>query len=163
MVISWFSAGVSSALCTKLMIHEIDKIIYIHINDQQPDTLRFVKDCEDWFGKKIDIVQSIYKDVNTVILEKGYINYGGRGAVCSRFLKRQVRLDYEKDKKDLTYVWGIDAREEKRQYGIVDAMPNQKHIFPLIDQGITKNKAHQMLRTKIKRPQMYDLGYSNNN
>ncbi len=46
-MMSWFSAGVSSAAATKLMIKDIDHIIYIHIEDQHRDTLRFVKDCED--------------------------------------------------------------------------------------------------------------------
>ena len=43
--VSWFSAGVSSAVATKLAIDDIDQIIYTHIDDQHPDTMRFVKDC----------------------------------------------------------------------------------------------------------------------
>jgi hypothetical protein len=38
--VSWFSAGVSSAVATKLEIESIDRIIYTHIHDQHPDTLR---------------------------------------------------------------------------------------------------------------------------
>lgn len=52
--ISWFSAGVSSAVATKLAINQIDKIIYTHIDDQHPDSLRFIEECEQWFGKKIE-------------------------------------------------------------------------------------------------------------
>ena len=57
MLVSWFSAGVSSAVATWFAIKEIDKIIYQHIDDQHSDTLRFVKDCESWFGKPIEILQ----------------------------------------------------------------------------------------------------------
>ena len=32
--VSWFSAGVSSAVATKLIIDEVDRIIYTHIDDQ---------------------------------------------------------------------------------------------------------------------------------
>ncbi len=49
--VSWFSAGVSSAVATRLAIDEIDEVFYIHIDDQHPDTLRFVRECEAWFGK----------------------------------------------------------------------------------------------------------------
>ncbi len=44
--VSWFSAGVSSAVATKLAIDEIDEIIYIHIEDHHPDNMRFIGDCE---------------------------------------------------------------------------------------------------------------------
>jgi hypothetical protein len=54
--VAWFSAGVSSAVATKLMIDEIDQILYTHIDDQHPDTLRFVRDCESWFGKPVEIL-----------------------------------------------------------------------------------------------------------
>ena len=63
MKISWFSAGVSSAVATKFS--NPDLIIYIHIDDQHPDTLRFVKDCEKWFEKESLILQSDYKSVDT--------------------------------------------------------------------------------------------------
>ena len=61
LTVSWFSAGVSSAVATKLEIDRIDRIIYTHIDDQHPDTMRFVKDCEQWFGKEVEILQSIIK------------------------------------------------------------------------------------------------------
>ncbi len=34
--VSWFSAGVSSAIATWLELPRIDRIIGIHINDHQP-------------------------------------------------------------------------------------------------------------------------------
>jgi hypothetical protein len=43
-------------------------------------------------------------------------------------------------------------------------MPGQEHLFPLVDQKISKSEAHQILTASgIKRPVMYDLGYHNNN
>ena len=45
--VSWFSAGVSSAVATKLAIDEIDEIIYNHIDDHHPDNMRFIEDCEE--------------------------------------------------------------------------------------------------------------------
>ena len=51
--VSYFSAGVSSAVATKMLINEIDRIMYTHIDDHHPDTMRFLHDCENWFHKKL--------------------------------------------------------------------------------------------------------------
>jgi hypothetical protein len=163
MIVSWFSAGVSSAVATKLLIEKIDCIFYIHINDHHPDTLRFVKECEGWFGKSIGIMQSRYKTVNDALKAASYVN-GPGGAPCTNFLKRRVRKEWEKGKNDLTYVWGMDIQEKERAYRLYDAMPKIGHLFPLIDKNISKKEAHEILKASgIKRPEMYNLGYNNNN
>ena len=165
--ISWFSAGVSSAVATKLIIEQIDQIIYTHIEDQHPDTKRFIEDCEAWFGKSVEITQSLYKTVNNALLGaggNGYVN-GRYGAPCTRLLKRRVRKEWELDQNcKLRYVWGMDKNEAHRVDRLKAAMPEQEHVFPLIEQGISKEEAHKILRASgIKRPAMYDLGYQNNN
>lgn len=170
MVVSWFSAGVSSAVATKIMINEggVDRIIYTHIDDQHPDTMRFVKDCEQWFGQEVEVLQSEKRTVETAILQaggRGYIN-GVAGAPCTRYLKRRVRKEWELSMPGvaLTYVWGMDCTESARCDRLREAMPDQRHIFPLVDKSISKEHAHQILAASgIKRPAMYDLGYSNNN
>lgn len=165
-VVAWFSAGVSSAVAVKLAINKIDQIIYTHIKDQHNDTMRFIKDCEAWFGKPIDIIKSTYENVEDACKAMSFIN-SPKGAACTRVLKKRVRQEWE-SKNDFfcwfTYVWGLDTLEIKRRDNILDSMPNQKHIFPLIEHDITKEKAHQILNASgIKRPAMYDLGYHNNN
>ena len=163
MVVSWFSAGVSSAVATKLMIKEIDKIIYTHIDDQHPDTMRFVKDCEKWFGKEIEILQSHYKTVDNAMRAACYVN-GVHGAPCTRLLKRRVRQEWEMDKSDLSYIWGFDCNEKERSLRIKETMPQQTHTFPLIARGMSKDDAHRILSASgIKRPAMYEMGYHNNN
>lgn len=166
--ISWFSAGGSSAVATKLEIDNIDRIIYTHIEDQHEDTLRFVRECEEWFGKPVEIMQSKYKTVASACLGaggKGYIN-GPTGAACSMRLKRDLRLEFEKkhSKEPLSYVWGIDYSESGRCLGLEEQMPTREHIFPLVNRKMDKNTVHQILTASgIKRPTMYDLGYLNNN
>ncbi len=174
MTVSWFSAGVSSAVATKLAIDCIDRIIYTHIEDQHPDTLRFVKDCEAWFGKPVTILQSPYKNVENVVRAMQYVN-GIRGAQCTNILKRRVRKEWEIENtwfQNFDYVWGMDAEETKprppknisRVDALIKAMPESKHIFPLVDHKLSKQDAHAILkRAGIKRPAMYDLGYHNNN
>jgi hypothetical protein len=163
MVVSWFSAGVSSAVATKLMINDIDKIIYTHIDDQHHDTMRFVNDCEKWFGKEIEILQSPYRTVENAMRAACYVN-GVHGAPCTRLLKRRVRQEWESDKTELAYVWGFDSSEGERCYRIRESMPNQTHIFPLINKNISKEEAHRILSASgIARPKMYEMGYHNNN
>lgn len=161
--VSFFSAGVSSAVATKMAIDQIDRIIYTHINDQHPDTLRFVRDCEEWFGKPVEVIQSQkYKSVEDAC--RTFIN-GAHGAACTTALKRQVRIEWEKHQTGpLRYVWGIDKKESHRSLGLERAMPMVEHLFPLIAAGMSKTDAHKVLTASgIKRPLMYDLGYHNNN
>jgi len=170
MKIAWFSTGASSAVAVQLASDSIDEIIYTHIEDQHPDTLRFLADCEQWFGKPITVLQSPYATVEAACLSgggRGYIN-GPQGARCTRILKRRVRKQWElaRDYRGLQYtcVWGMDLKETHRAERIRASMPDQIHEFPLIDNKITKEEAHKILAANgIKRPVMYDLGYHNNN
>lgn len=166
-IVSWFSAGVSSALATYYSIKNYQdvEIIYIDIDDQHTDSLRFVKDCETWFNKKIKILRSSYRSVDNACRCFGFIN-GVGGARCTLTLKKRVRKDWEKENKPTHYVWGFDCskREKERSHRVIESMPEYQHIFPLIENDKTKEDAHGILKHYgIKRPIMYDLGYPNNN
>lgn len=160
MKVSWFSAGVSSAVATKLS--NPDVIIYSHIDDQHPDTMRFLRDCEEWFGKKILITQSPYKTVETACRQAACITMR-HFAPCTKFLKIRERKLWEAANPGRhTYVWGFDKKERSRMQDRVDSMPDYDHEFPL--KNLTKQDCHAILkRAGIARPQMYDLGFPNNN
>ena len=166
--VSWFSAGVSSAVATKLLINEIDHILYQHIDDQEADTLRFVADCEKWFGKKIAIQQSPVKCVEAVCRSVGFVS-SPSGAPCTGILKKSLRHAWEAEHtffNRFRYIWGLDAtpRERLRAEHIKKNMIEAEHVFPLIDAGLTKPEIHGILhKAGIRRPRMYDLGYQNNN
>jgi hypothetical protein len=166
LTVSYFSAGVSSAVATKLAIDQIDRIIYTHIDNQHPDTMRFVKDCEAWFEKPVEIVQSQYfKTIEDVFRAAGCFKFKGIYARCTDKLKRDVRkrIEYEID-SEITAIWGLDIEETERAERIRHSMPKHGHCFPLIDRNISKEHAHEILAASgIKRPAMYDLGYHNNN
>lgn len=165
MKVCWISAGVSSFIAGYVIKDTVDEFIYTHIDNQHPDSLRFIKDCEKVLGKKITILQSNYKSVDNVIKTFGFIN-GPYGAKCTEILKKRVRKEWEYGKKDLTYVWGFDCskRERARAERTLQSMPEFKHEFPLIERNLTKEDCHGLLKQLgIKRPKMYDLGYRNNN
>lgn len=144
---------------------DIDKIIYTHVEDQHPDSLRFLHDCEVLLERKIETIQSDkYKDVNDVIEKTKYVN-GAYGASCTKWLKKQVRKDWEKENTDHhVYVWGYDVNEKHRAEEITVALADYDHEFPLIEHGLTKAECHGIAeKLGLKRPVMYDLGYPNNN
>lgn len=162
--VCWLSAGVSSFVAGYLA-KDVDEYIYIDIENQHPDTMRFIKDCEKVLGKEIQVLRSPYRNIQTVIKQFGYIN-GPYGAKCTQVLKKRVRKEWEDAHKDfeITYVWGFDLDEKHRAERLNESMPEFNHEYPLIDRNLTKQDAHAILdRMGIKRPVMYDLGYSNNN
>ena len=116
-------------------------------------------------GKQVEIVKSNYKNIQNVIRQFHYIN-GTHGAKCTQVLKQRVRKEWESAHKeyDITYVWGMDLDEKNRAERIIESMPEFSHEFPLIDRRLKKQDAHAILnKLGIRRPVMYDLGYSNNN
>ena len=164
--VCWISAGVSSFIAGYLVRDTVDKFIYIDIADQHPDSLRFIVDCEKALGKKIEPLQSKqYKSVGDVCRAFRFVN-SAHGAKCTEVLKKRVRKEWEYEHRDydITYVWGMDLNEKDRAERLIDTMPDFHHEFPLIDKGLTKQDAHGICASiGVKRPAMYDLGYSNNN
>lgn len=168
MNVCWFSGGVSSAIATKTALenYHVDNIIYIDIADQHEDTLRFVHDCEEWFGHGVDIIRSKrFSCVDDVITKTRYIN-GVGGAPCTLNLKKRVRQEWETAhfSEPLTYFWGYDSDETRRADRLKNTLIEFDHRFPLIEKGLTKKSCHAILEFNgIRRPKMYDLGYPNNN
>lgn len=60
--ILWFSCGITSAVACKIALEEYGKgnchIAYIKINSAHSDNDRFIKECEEWYGKPIRTWQS---------------------------------------------------------------------------------------------------------
>ena len=161
--VGWFSAGCSSLVACKLA--DPDEVIYIHVTDQHPDTIRFLMDARAVLGPVTVLQSSEFAGVDDV-LSYGYIN-GPGGAACSLRLKKWVREQWERkhfDDGPFEYVWGFDVTERDRAERLRETMVEAEHLFPLIDAGLTKEDCHQMCSDMgIKRPAMYELGYPNNN
>lgn len=164
MKVCWFSTGISSFVACYLA-QDVDEIIYTHVANQHPDSLRFLHDCEELLGRKITILQSdVYKDVDDVIEKTRCIKFPHH-TPCTKALKRDVRKKWEEEHPDHhIYVWGFDRNEIRRAERIQEAMSDYEHEFPLIEHNMTKEDAHGFAnRLGLKRPVMYDMGYSNNN
>lgn len=163
--VCWISAGVSSFIAGYLQRESIDKYIYIDIQDQHQDSIRFIRDCEKALDKEVEIIRSEYGCVENVVRAMGYLN-SPYGAPCTNVLKKRVRKRWEYEHRDyeITYVWGMDCTEKHRAERLQETMFEFKHEFPLIEKNLTKQDCHAMLaQLGIKRPAMYDMGYNNNN
>lgn len=170
MIISWWSAGVTSAVATKLAIEVYGKEkvfpVYFHIDTAHIDNQRFKEDCEKWYDKEIEVVTSDkYNDQFDVILKDKYIN-GPSGARCTLVLKKKLRQQIEKERQYDGQVFGFEysKKEINRAIRFKEQYPIAKPIFPLIEKKVTKpNALHFLQDAGIKIPKMYELGYSNNN
>ena len=165
MKVAWFSAGVSSFVASYLA--KPDRILYIDVANQHPDSFRFLADCQRHLDVPIEVLRDLKwgGSVDNVIRDERYIN-GPGGAPCTKLLKKRVRQEWERDNltPDTVYIFGYDVDEKARAERLVDNLAEAECEFPLIEQGITKKEAHGICeRLGIKRPAMYDLGYPNNN
>ena len=162
--VSWFSCGAASAVATKLALSEGNPITiaYCHIDEEHPDNARFLKNCEEWFGQKIVILQNdFYEGSIYRVFEKNYMRTPA-GSPCTRALKKQVRQKFE----NLTdrQVFGYTVEEQSRVDRFIDANA-QVDVWPiLIERGLTKEDCLGILANAgIEIPTMYKLGYRNNN
>ena len=166
-IVCWFSCGAASAVATKLAIAEnagkLPVIVaYTEVVEEHSDNKRFLADCEKWFGQKIVILgndyyqRSIYETFKTSAM-----NIRG-AAPCTRVLKKQVRERFEQvgDRQ----VFGYTAEEQQRYDRFIDANNDVDIWVPLIERGLGKEDCLAMLRNaNIELPEMYKLGYHNNN
>lgn len=170
-IVCWFSCGAASAVATKLAIEENSKsespkelvVASIYLANEHPDSERFKDECANWFGVPIiDLWSEKYNaDVDTVIKKTRYMS-GVRGARCTKELKKQVRLDWQKH--DDIHVFGMTSEEESRIDSLIDSEPELELWAPLIDKGYTKPDCFKVLNDAgIELPEMYKLGYHNNN
>jgi hypothetical protein len=84
------------------------------------------------------------------------------GARCTTELKKNVRKSYQKD-GDI-HIFGLTADEEERIDRFEDENPNIAMEWILQDAGITKSDCYRIIQQAgIELPEMYKLGYNNNN
>lgn len=170
MIISWWSAGVTSAVATKLAIQEFGKSevkpIYFQIDSAHTDNKRFIEQCQDWYDCEIEIWRSEkYLDQFDVIKKTKYVN-GPAGARCTLELKKKVRQKVEKELEYRGQVFGFEysKKEINRAIRFKEQYPDARPFFPLIEKKMTKPEClHFLDKAKIEVPAMYKLGYKNNN
>lgn len=164
--LSWFSCGAASAYAAKLAIDKYGddcEVLYCDtLKYEHPDNLRFLRDCERWFGRKIKILKSNrYEDIYDVFEKTGRL-VGPGGARCTTELKKNVRRRYEVPED--RHIFGFTVEEKERINRFHRENPELDAEFILFDNGITKRDCLLALKNAhIEIPMMYKLGYKNNN
>lgn len=167
-IIAWWSGGIASAVTCRLCIDEYGlknvRVVFIDTKNEHEDTYRFLEDCEKWYGCKIEtLTHPDYTDIREVWRKYKSLNVA-TGAICSTILKRRVREMWEKVNDYESQAFGFDTGELNRAKGMALNYPDINPIFPLIEKKISKQKATQIiLDAGIIIPEMYILGFSNNN
>lgn len=167
-IIGWWSGGVTSAVACKIAVDLYGvknmRIIFIDTMNEDDDTYRFMNDCSDWYGIKIETIKSEkHNSVQDVWRRYKALN-NAKGAVCSSEMKRLVRETWEKKNEWKNQIFGFELDEYKRAKSMVLNHPQTKPLFPLMMYGMTKKNCIEMVQdAEIEIPKMYKLGFLNNN
>ena len=162
--ICWFSCGAASAVATKLTIESSEnvEIYYTNTGSEHEDNERFLKECEEWFGQKINVLKSkVFNDIWEVFEKKRFLS-SSYGAPCTGAMKKEPANGIWKvgDRE----IFGYTADERHRLERFRRDNPERDIVCPLIDKNLDKADCLGMLdRVGIELPTMYKLGFRNNN
>jgi hypothetical protein len=166
-IICWFSCGIASAIATKMILDENheDKevlIVYTDTGAEHEDNKRFLRECEQWYKKKITTLKSDKYDDIWEVFEKTKFLVSAFGARCTMEMKKAVRTKFQRE--DDIHIFGFDSTEEHRFTRMGKESPELLMRAPLIEKHISKTQCFEIFNyTGIKRPVMYRLGFNNNN
>lgn len=171
-IICWWSGGVTSAVACKIAIDlyrpENCRVIMQDTGNEHEDTYRFRTDCEKWYKRRIEVISAIGNKYDSIeqLWEKHLSLNVATGAVCSYMLKRVVREEWQKNNEYSHQVFGFEfeTKEFKRAMAMSLNHAKAKPIFPLLMMGLTKQDCIKIIKDAgIEIPEMYRLGFTNNN
>lgn len=169
--LGWFSCGTTSAVACKIAIDTYGKdnvdLWYIETGASHSDNDRFIRDCENWYRKKINIARNPKFNCPLDVAKKELFNTP-YGSPCTKYLKKEVRQKqimpiYEG--QEVYHILGFEYTTHEVNRALRwKEQQTRNCVFPLIDKHLNKRKCLLMLKTAgIEVPAMYKLGYHNNN
>lgn len=167
-VVAWWSGGIASAYACylALQIYKNVVIVYQDTHNEDPDTYRFLFDCEKLYSQPIERISRIGQDYQHIsdIWTKYLSLNTAKGAICSTELKREVREAYQNLDTDHAQIFGYDATEPERHFNMRRNYPEINCVSLLLDNKIGKEDCIKFFQEKgIEIPEAYKLGYRNNN
>jgi hypothetical protein len=166
-ILSWFSCGAASAVATKITLQDYpDRVlaVYCETHAEHPDNGRFRAACSEWFGSPITYIASdTYRDTWDVWQRERYLA-GVNGAPCTRALKVEPRLAFQRPDDVHVFGYTADAADVARAHRMRETYPELTIKTPLIDAGLTKAACLSILqRAGIAPPVTYGMGFPNAN
>lgn len=171
-VVSWFSCGAASAVATKLALctplpEGATEIVIAYCDTRKrehPDNIRFLRDCEEWFGQEVVILgnDDYGRDPDEVFRKTRFL-VGPNGARCTAELKKSVRWGFQRP--DDIVILGYTVEEYAVRAPRTQKAEPMTRFWPVLNEhGLTKGDCLAMVeRAGIELPAMYKLGYRNNN
>lgn len=167
-IIAWFSCGAPSACAAKETVrrygdsHEVLVVNCDTRPSEHPDNYRFSADVEKWLGQPILYLNSDKFGTVDEVYEKTRYMSGVKGARCTTELKKIPRLKFAKP--DDIHVFGFTLEEAKRTREFKMRNPDLILKWVLIEAGWTRRMCmEEIAAAGIREPEMYRLGFDNNN
>lgn len=167
-ILCWFSCGAASAVAAKLTLqqygetHDVEVVCCDTRPSENEDNYRFSKQCEEWLGKPITYIRNPKYATIDEVFEKTRYMAGQNGARCTTELKKNPRHEYAKP-NDI-HVFGFTADEPKRIREFESRNPELKLLWILQKNSIRKKDCYTMIAgAGIRLPEMYLMGFTNNN
>lgn len=167
-MLAWFSCGGPSAVAAKRAIemfgdsHEVLVVNCDTRPSEHSDNYRFSREVESWLGQPIVYIRNDeYKDVDEVFEKKRYMS-GIHGAPCTLELKKVPRQNFA-DPYDI-HVFGYTLEEKDRAEEFEEYNPDLILRWLLIELQLDKGDClDEIYSAGIVQPEMYRLGFDNNN
>lgn len=165
-VVVWFSCGAASAVAAKLAIEKYGThacVVYCDtMQSEHPDNARFFDDVQRWLRREIITIKSTkYKSVDDVFEKRAYMA-GIKGAVCTTEMKKIPRFHFQLP--DDVHIFGFTDEEQRRITNFEQHNPDLRLDWILRDSGYSKKRClYTLEQAGIQLPEMYRLGFANNN
>jgi hypothetical protein len=162
----WFSCGAASAVAAKMTLKDNPEAIpvYCETGGEHEDNLRFIEDCQNWFGKEVVRLRSTEYENVWDVWEKTRWLAGINGARCTTELKVVPRLSFQKPTDIHVFGYTADNSDMDRATRLRENYPELQIQTPLIDAGLKKDAVLAVVMSAgIKLPEPYLLGFHNNN
>lgn len=165
-----FSGGVGSFMAAKRVVEEYGSentiLLFTDTKSEDEDLYRFITETTAYLKSKL-VNLSDGRDVWEVFKDVKFLG-NSRIAPCTRILKQTLAREWIEenyDPEDVTLYVGIDWSEAHRLEKIKENWKPYKIFAPLMDKPyLSKEDIFGVLKNiGIRKPRLYDMGFSHNN
>ena len=175
-VIAWFSCGAASFAATSLALlaeargelpYGAEEVVIAYcdvLKREHPDNVRFMRDCERYWRRPVLILgnDEFDRDPHRVFDDTGFL-VGVGGARCTTELKKKVRWGFQRPHDVMILGYTVEEHDRRLEQ-LRQTEPVTRFWSILNDRGLTKQECLAMvMNAGIDLPEMYKLGYRNNN
>jgi len=169
-IVVWFSCGAASAVAAKLTLEKYGegnevRVVNQPIAEEHPDNRRFLEDVSKWLGQEIEIsLNPKYPDASCVeVWEDRKFMSSPHGAPCTLELKKNARIEWEKENSPDFHVLGFTKEEQSRSERF-RRFERENLLEVLIEEGLTKQDCFDKIEEAgIELPEIYKKGFPNAN